>query len=108
MKKILANHNDNDRVVCVTLHGKHQFFYQPARSSERVWLFDTKGYSRAIFTYFRSKGRHLSDKIYSITINELYKFKKYDNHDLNMVIRRIPGQIEYVIRAHSEDKPDAA
>ena len=30
MKKINAKHDNKDRVICVTVTGKHRFYYQPA------------------------------------------------------------------------------
>lgn len=104
MRKINAKFNNNDRVVCVSLPGKHEFYYQPAGTRERVWLFDTKDFSGAIFDYFRDKGRNMNDRGFSLTIKELYEFKGYHNHKLATVMKRIPGQVEYVIRERSEIK----
>lgn len=104
MKKIRTQHSSSDRIVCASLPGKHKFYYQPARGSERVWLFDTKDYSIDIFSYFRDKGRKLGNKSFSLTIRELYEFKKYHNRELAAVMQRLPGQLEYVLR----DRADAA
>ena len=56
MRKIKAKFDKNDRIVCISVPGKHQFFYQPAGTNERIWLFDPKDYSGSIFNYFRTKG----------------------------------------------------
>jgi len=104
MRKINAKCNNGDRVVCVSVPGKHEFYYQPAGTRERIWLFATKDYSGSIFTYFRRKGRNMNDRGFSLTIKELYEFKEYHNHDLATVIKRIPGQVEYVIRERSENE----
>ena len=44
MKRINAKHDNKDRVICVTVTGKHRFYYQPAGTRERIWLFDTKAF----------------------------------------------------------------
>lgn len=101
MKKINAKYDNRDRVVCVSVSGKHEFYYQPAGTNERIWLFDTKGYSGSIFKYFRTKGRNMSDMGFSLTIKELYEFKEYHNYKLTALMERIPSQVEYVIRERS-------
>ncbi len=102
MRKIKAMFDKNDRIVCISIPGKHQFFYQPVRTNERIWLFDTKDYSGSIFDYFRTKGRNMSERGFSLTIKELYEFKEYHNRKLLAVMERIPSQLEYVIRERSE------
>lgn len=104
MKKIKAMFDKNDRIICISVPGKHQFFYQSARTNERIWLFDTKDYSGSIFDYFRTKGRNMSDRGFSLTIKELYEFKEYHNHKLAMLMERISGQVEYVIRERSKSE----
>ena len=104
MRKIKANFDKNDRIVCISVPGKHQFFYQPAGTNERIWLFVTKDYSGSIFNYFRTKGRNMSDMGFSLTIKELYEFKEYHNHKLVALMERIPSQVEYVIRERSENE----
>lgn len=104
MRKIKAKFDQNDRIVCISVPGKHQFLYQPAGTNEQIWLFDTKNYSGSIFNYFRTKGRNMSDMGFSLTIKELYEFKEYHNHKLTALMERIPGQVEYVIRERSEDE----
>ena len=104
MRKINAKYSNSDRVVCVSIPGKHEFYYQPAGTRERIWLFETKDFSGSIFDYFRDKGRNMNDRGFSLTIKELYKFKKYHDHSLATVMKRIPGQVEYVIRERSENE----
>lgn len=104
MRKINAKYDNSDRVVCVSIPGKHEFYYQPASTRERIWLFDTKDFSGSIFDYFRDKGRNMNDRGFSLTIKELYEFKKYRDHKLATVMKRIPGQIEYVIRERTENE----
>lgn len=48
----------------------------------------------------------MNDRGFSLTIKELYEFKEYHNHKLAGVIKRIPGQIEYVIRECSDNERD--
>ena len=104
MRKINAKYDNSDRVVCVSIPGKHEFYYQPADTRERIWLFDTKDFSGSIFDYFRDKGRNMNDRGFSLTIKELYEFKKYYDHKLATVMKRIPGQVEYAIRERSENE----
>ena len=59
MKKINAKHDNKDRVICVTVTGKHRFYYQPAGTRERIWLFDTKAFYGSVFGFFRKNGRNL-------------------------------------------------
>ena len=102
MKKIKASFDQKDRIVCVTNQGCHEFYYQPVGSKKRILLFTTDEFSGSVFAYFRNKGRNMSDIGYSLTIKELYQFKEYHNRKLAAVMKRIPGQVEYVIREHSE------
>lgn len=104
MRKINAKFDNSDRVVCVSIPGKHEFYYQPAGTRERIWLFDTKDFSGSIFDYFRDKGRNMNDRGFSLTIKELYEFKKYRDHKLATVMKRIPSQVEYVIRKRTENE----
>ena len=69
MKKIKATTiNPKDRVICVTVHGAHEFYYQPVASKERIFLYATKDSSGSIFAYFRDRGRNLADRGFSLTI----------------------------------------
>lgn len=98
MRKIKAKHDNNDRIICVTITDKHRFYYQPAGSFERFWLFDTKEYSSSIFVYFRNRGRNMEGRGFSLTIKELYDFKNYQNPKLAAIIRQIPLQVDYILR----------
>ena len=102
MKKIKASFDQKDRIVCVTNQGCHEFYYQPVGSKKRILLFTTDEFSGSVFAYFRNKGRNMSDIGFSLTIKELYQFKEYHNRKLAAVMKRIPDQVEYVIREHSE------
>lgn len=105
MKKIKnVNLNQKDRVVCVTVPHSHEFYYQPANTKERAFLFATDDFSGAVFRYFQSKGRNINDRGYSLTIKELYEFKEYHKPKLSRVINRIPLMIEYVLREQLHDK----
>jgi hypothetical protein len=42
----------------------------------------------------------LSDLGFSLTLGELYRFRRYDNPKLARLIERIPGQVEYIIREY--------
>lgn len=104
MKKINANINQKDRVICVTVNGGHEFYYQPARSNERILLFTRDEFSGSVFSFFRDNGRNLSGRGYSLTIKELYEFRKFKNPKLTRVIERIPVMIEYVLRECTKQK----
>lgn len=105
MKKI-KNVNQKDRVICVTVSGGHEFYYQPVNSRERIWLFETKDFSGSIFAYFRDKGRNIIDgRGFSLTIKELYDFKKFQNFRLcKLFTDRIPQMVEYVIKEQRKPK----
>ena len=46
----------------------------------------------------------MNDRGFSLTIKELYEFKKYHDHKLATAMKRIPGQVEYVIRERIENE----
>lgn len=98
MKKIKANYDKKDRVVCVTERGRHEFYYQPAGSNERMLLFTTNEFSGSVFAYFRDNGRNMNGRGFSLTVRELYNFKLFHNKKLTKVINRIPVMIDYVLR----------
>lgn len=103
MKKIKATINQKDRVVCVTIQGGHEIYYQPVCSKERILLFATKDFSGSAFAYFRDKGRNMNGRGFSLTIKELYELKGYyKNPKLTHIIERIPAMIEYVLLEHLE------
>lgn len=104
MKKI-KNVNQKDRVICVTLSGGHEFYYQPVNSKERIWLFETEDFSGSIFAYFRDNGRNIDGRGFSLTIKQVYEFKKFQNVKLcKLFTDRIPKMVEYVIRERLESK----
>lgn len=51
MKKINMQHDNKDRVICVSETGKHKFYFQSAGTKERLWLFDTKDFSGSVFAF---------------------------------------------------------
>lgn len=106
MRKINAKFNQKDRVICVTVDGGHELYYQPVRSNERILLFTLDKFSGSVFAFFRDKGRNLSDKGFGLTIKELYEFKAFKNPKLTHVIERLPGMIEYVLRERTKQKED--
>lgn len=104
MKKINAKHDNKDRVICVTVTGKHRFYYQPAGTRERIWLFDTKAFYGSVFGFFRKNGRNLEGTGFSMTIKELYeKGRKYEGK-IGKQMERIPVQIDYVLRENALDE----
>ena len=40
MKRIKEKFDNRDRILCITVPGGHQFYYQPVRSNKRYWLFN--------------------------------------------------------------------
>lgn len=46
----------------------------------------------------------MNDRGFSLTIKEIYEFKKYHDHSLATVMKHILGQVEYVIRERSENE----
>lgn len=104
MKKIKASFEQKDRIVCVTNQGCHEFYYQPVGSKERIPLFMTDEFSGSVFAYFRDKGRNMNGRGFSLTIRELYQFKRFHNVKLTSVINRIPTMIDYVLREQVDQK----
>ena len=104
MRKIRGNFNQKDRIVCVTVHGSHRFYYQPVGSHERIWLFETEGFSGSIFAYFRDKGMTVG-RGFGLTIKQMYEFKEFQNAKLcKLFTDRIPKMVEYVVRERLEAK----
>ncbi|KIR01328.1 hypothetical protein P261_00142 [Lachnospiraceae bacterium TWA4] len=97
MRKINERHSDKDRIVCVSLADKQKFYYQPHKSNNRIWLFDTE-FSGSVFAYFRKKGRNIADRGFSLTIREIYQFNNYKNEKMARVFQRIPVQVNYVLK----------
>lgn len=83
--------------------GQHSFYYQPANSNERFYLFSTKRFSPSIAAFFAAKGVLLHDdrtmQTYSITFAEFYRLKGHgNNYILNKVFDRIPVWTNATIR----------
>lgn len=106
MRKIKACVNQKDRVVCVSVLGGQEFRYQPCGSKERTLLFTTD-FSVSVFTYFRDKGLNMGEGGFSLTIKELYEFKRYYNTKLTNVIERIPSAIDCVLRNRIREREEA-
>ena len=106
MKKINnTSVNQKDRIVCVTVTGAHKFYYQPYKSSERLYLFSTEDFSGSVFAYFRDNGRCMEGRGFSLTIKELYEDRKmYRNPKIGKIFDRLPGMIDYVLRENAEQK----
>lgn len=102
MKKIKAKHGNKDRIICVSETGKHKFYFQPAGTKERLWLFDTKNFSGSVFAFYRKYGRNLDDIGFSMTVKELYEIGNGHNVKINKILDRIPTQVEYVLREREE------
>ena len=99
MKRIRSPHDNKDRIICVATDGHHDFYYQPVDSKARYWLsgYDFGG---SVFDHFRSKGRNMEDRGFSLTIGEFYDFRKWGNVKLAHQMERIPGQVDYVIQEY--------
>ena len=106
MKKINnTSVNQKDRIVCVTVTGAHKFYYQPYKSSERLYLFSTEDFSGSVFAYFRDNGRCMEGRGFSLTIKELYEDRKmYRNPKIGKIFDRCPGMIDYVLRENVKQK----
>lgn len=101
MRKIKKTDN-KDRIICVTVVGKHRFYYQPVNTKERMWLFDTKDFSGSVFGFFRKYGRNLEDVGFSLTIRELHSLSNNHNVKIAKILDRIPTQVEYAIRERED------
>lgn len=87
---------NKDRVICVVSPCKLDFYYQPVRTNDRLWLMQTP-FSGSVFAYFRDQGRNMS-----LTIAEVYSFKSYKSPKLSHLFSRLPSAIEYVIKYEGE------
>ena len=97
MKRIKEKFDDRDRILCITVPGGHQFYYQPVRSNKRYWLFNLE-FGGSVFAYFRKYGCRVSEKGFSLTLREIYQFDDYHNPKLARLMNRIPGQVQYVLK----------
>lgn len=98
MKKINARINQKDRVICVTGEGFHSFYYQPSGTKDRIPLFPVYEFSGSVFAFFRDKGRNMEGRGFSLTIKELYEYKRYKNVKLTAVVNRIPVMINDALK----------
>ena len=102
MKKIKMQHNNRDRVICVTNDGFHEFFYQPDATNQRIWLFKTKNFSGSVFAFFRKYGRNLKDVGFSMTLKEVYEADNDISPKVRKIFDRLPAYINYVLREKQE------
>ncbi len=107
MKKIKAAHSGLDRIVCVNGNGTQSFFYQPHGASTREWLFDDD-FHGSLFTFFRDKGCRAGKKSFSITLDQLYRFRAYGNERLTRSLERIPPMVNYVLAERGDRAPQPA
>ncbi len=98
MKKINAKFNNKDRIICTAVDGSNEFYYQPAGTKQRFWLFKTKRFSGSVFSFFRKHGRNLDGLGFSLTIKEIYELGRSRNCKLSKIMELIPIHTEYVIR----------
>lgn len=83
--------------------GNHIFYYQPANSVKRFFLFATRRYYPSIAEVFVERGVLLNSnqtmRTHSITLDEFYRLKRcHHNYVLNKIYERIPVWIDYIIR----------
>lgn len=97
MKKIKCMHSNKDRIICVSLRGQHEFFYQAAGFSEKYFLFTMK-FSISVFNYFRKYGQRISGHSFSLTLGELYHFNAHYNYKLSHLMEFLPKQVDYLLR----------
>ena len=106
MKRIKMKHDNKDRIICISEERKnHTFYYQPAGTSEQIWLFTTKRFSHSVFVFFYKYGRCLDGVGFSLTLKELYEFGNNHNPKISKIFERIPMQVEYVLRENAEYDP---
>ena len=97
--------NQKDRIVCLSVPGKHKFFYQPYKSKERTYLFSTEEFSGSVFIYFRDNGRCLDKRGFSLTIKEIYEDRKmYRNPKIAKFFDRLPGELDKALRNKSDQQ----
>jgi len=97
MKKIKANVNQKDRVICINVPGFQEFYYQAFGEKEHIPLFVTD-FSGSVFTYFRDTGRQTNVREFYLTLKEIYQFDRFYNVKLTRVMERIPKEVDHVLR----------
>ena len=97
MKKIKVPHENKARIICVNGPGKLDFWYQPADSAQRYWLME-QPFSGSIFAYFRDYGRKMNSPGFSLTLGEVYRFRKHNSVRLNRLMERLPGRVDHAVR----------
>lgn len=90
------NVNSKDRIICVTNIDRHEFFYQPYKSNNRIFLFRTRKFFGSVFAHFRKKGRAMPVRGWALTCGELYKFNKR-NVKLTKIMETIAEQVNDVV-----------
>ncbi|MBE6752756.1 MAG: hypothetical protein E7559_00130 [Ruminococcaceae bacterium] len=88
MKRLDNLRSTKDRIICVSEPNTLCFYYQPVGSGERIFLFRSKAFNATVFNHFRKMGRRAPERGYSLTIGELYSFRK-DNPRLLQTINHI-------------------
>lgn len=97
-----ASCSNNDRIICVTSHNKHDFYYQPQGTKNRYWLTDCR-YNGSVYAYFRNRGINMGKRTFSLTIREFYKFRDHKNVKLANTLNQVLGFVDYVIRECIQD-----
>ncbi len=99
MNRIRYPHDNKDRIICVATDGHHDFYYQPVGTKDRHWL-SKYDFGGSVFAHFRSKGRGMEGRGFSLTIREFYNFRNWGDVKLASQMERIPGQVDYVIQEY--------
>lgn len=97
MKKIKSMHSNKDLIICVSIRGQHEFFYQAVGSSEK-YSFHTMKFSTSVFNYFRKYGHRISGHSFSLTVGELYHFNAHYNYKLSHLMELLPKKVDHVLR----------
>lgn len=92
MKKIKTKVRNCDRIV---INKKNQYinlYYIDSNSkvNERVYLYTLKA-SPSVENYFGNRGR---------TIEDIYRFRRWDNFKLSNLIERLPGIIDSALNEY--------
>ena len=104
--------NQKDRIKLVNLPGEQKFFYIPYDSKEELDLFPNESiaFSGSIFGFFRDLGCMNGKGAYSITIKQLYEYKKqiHANYKSTKLFEnRLPAAIKTALGEHGKqpEKP---
>lgn len=104
MKKVKYTQNGKDRILCINKESILEFWYQPQDRTCKDHLFDI-WFSPSVFQMFFTNGLCHDTNVYSLTLNQLHKIKRYHNPRVRKVVDLLPVEINRAICGHDDYTP---